>query len=106
MLVWNGAFDGSFAFAHMGAPITRLNFWGVRGSTPTVDPATWRYGGNTPCLELEAPDGTQFILAFSGNASSAAELTLFITGDTLSRPRDVVKMTPEHIAALTTEEQW
>jgi len=60
--VWNGAFDGSFAFAHMGAPITRLNFWGVRGSTPTVDPATWRYGGNTPCLELEAPDGTQFIL--------------------------------------------
>jgi phosphoribosyl 1,2-cyclic phosphodiesterase len=34
----------------------------VRGSTPTVDPATWRYGGNTPCLELTAPDGTQFIL--------------------------------------------
>jgi phosphoribosyl 1,2-cyclic phosphodiesterase len=27
-----------------------------------VDPATWRYGGNTPCLELIAPDGTQFIL--------------------------------------------
>src|SRR5215468_2421244 len=46
----------------MSAPITKLNFWGVRGSTPTVDPATWRYGGNTPCLELEAPDGTQFIL--------------------------------------------
>src|SRR5437660_1037093 len=46
----------------MAAPITKLNFWGVRGSTPTVDPATWRYGGNTPCLELEAPDGTQFIL--------------------------------------------
>jgi len=42
--------------------VTRLSFWGVRGSTPTVDPATWRYGGNTPCLELTAPDGTQFIL--------------------------------------------
>lgn len=42
--------------------MTRLSFWGVRGSTPTVDPATWRYGGNTPCLELIAPDGTQFIL--------------------------------------------
>ncbi len=40
----------------------KLSFWGVRGSTPTVDPATWRYGGNTPCLELVAPDGTQFIL--------------------------------------------
>ncbi len=34
----------------------------MRGSTPTVDPATWRYGGNTPCLELIAPDGTQIIL--------------------------------------------
>src|SRR5215468_10501017 len=42
--------------------VTKLSFWGVRGSTPTVDPATWRYGGNTPCLELTAPDGTQFIL--------------------------------------------
>src|SRR5574337_833077 len=40
----------------------KLSFWGVRGSTPTVDAATWRYGGNTPCLELVAPDGTQFIL--------------------------------------------
>jgi phosphoribosyl 1,2-cyclic phosphodiesterase len=46
----------------MTAPIAKLSFWGVRGSTPTVDPATWRYGGNTPCLELIAPDGTQIIL--------------------------------------------
>jgi phosphoribosyl 1,2-cyclic phosphodiesterase len=46
----------------MTVPIVKLSFWGVRGSTPTVDPATWRYGGNTPCLELAAPDGTQFIL--------------------------------------------
>ncbi len=40
----------------------KLTFWGVRGSTPTVDRATWRYGGNTPCLEFAAPDGTRFIL--------------------------------------------
>ncbi len=46
----------------MTAPSAKLSFWGVRGSTPTVDPGTWRYGGNTPCLELVAPDGTQFIL--------------------------------------------
>lgn len=46
----------------MSNPIAKLSFWGVRGSTPTVDPATWRYGGNTPCLELIAPDGTKFIL--------------------------------------------
>src|SRR5438094_9656191 len=46
----------------MPVPITKLNFWGGRGSTPTVDPGRWRYGGNTPCLELEAPDGPRFIL--------------------------------------------
>lgn len=42
--------------------ITKLVFWGVRGSTPTLERDTWRYGGNTPCLELTAPDGTPFIL--------------------------------------------
>lgn len=46
--------------------ITRLTaklvFWGVRGSTPTPERDTWRYGGNTPCLEMTAPDGTRFIL--------------------------------------------
>src|SRR5947209_7731169 len=46
----------------MSNKVAKLSFWGVRGSTPTVDRATWRYGGNTPCLELVAPDGTQFIL--------------------------------------------
>jgi len=46
----------------MTNPIAKLSFWGVRGSTPTVDPATWRFGGNTPCVDFVAPDGTQFIL--------------------------------------------
>jgi phosphoribosyl 1,2-cyclic phosphodiesterase len=46
----------------MTAPVAKLSFWGVRGSTPTVDPGTWRYGGNTPCLELLTPDGIQIIL--------------------------------------------
>jgi phosphoribosyl 1,2-cyclic phosphodiesterase len=40
----------------------KLVFWGVRGSTPTLERDTWRYGGNTPCLEMTAPDGTHFIL--------------------------------------------
>src|SRR5437764_13744607 len=67
-----------FRSAQMTVAITKLSFWGVRGSTPTVDPATWRYGGNTPCLELEAPDGTQLILdcgtglRMLGNRSAAA----------------------------------
>jgi phosphoribosyl 1,2-cyclic phosphodiesterase len=42
--------------------VAKLIFWGVRGSTPTPERDTWRYGGNTPCLELTAPDGTHFIL--------------------------------------------
>jgi phosphoribosyl 1,2-cyclic phosphodiesterase len=46
----------------MSSPVAKLSFWGVRGSTPTVDPSTWRFGGNTPCLDFVAPDGTQFIL--------------------------------------------
>ena len=46
----------------MPEPTAKLNFWGVRGSTPTVDRATWRYGGNTPCIELVTPDGNRFIL--------------------------------------------
>lgn len=75
----------------MTNPIAKLSFWGVRGSTPTVDPATWRFGGNTPCLELSAPDGTQFILdcgtglrmlgsRWAGiEAARAAETHIFVT---------------------------
>jgi phosphoribosyl 1,2-cyclic phosphodiesterase len=40
----------------------KLSFWGVRGSTPTVDRVTWRYGGNTPCIELVTPGGSLFVL--------------------------------------------
>jgi phosphoribosyl 1,2-cyclic phosphodiesterase len=40
----------------------KLVFWGVRGSTPTLERDAWRYGGNTPCLELTAPGGSRFIL--------------------------------------------
>ena len=31
-----------------------VRFWGVRGSFPTPGPTTVRYGGNTPCVEVEA----------------------------------------------------
>ncbi|HXT87406.1 MAG TPA: MBL fold metallo-hydrolase [Verrucomicrobiae bacterium] len=40
----------------------KLSFWGVRGSTPTLDRGMWRYGGNTPCLDFIAPGGTRFVL--------------------------------------------
>jgi len=34
----------------------RIRFWGVRGSIPCPGPATIRYGGNTPCIEVRCGD--------------------------------------------------
>lgn len=39
-----------------------FTFWGTRGSIPSPGPATVRYGGNTPCVEVRAPDGALAIL--------------------------------------------
>ncbi|MFB2839639.1 MBL fold metallo-hydrolase [Floridanema evergladense] len=30
-----------------------INFWGVRGSIPCPGPHTVRYGGNTPCIQMQ-----------------------------------------------------
>lgn len=38
-----------------------VRFWGVRGSLPTPGPATLRYGGDTPCLEILV-DGTRVVI--------------------------------------------
>ncbi len=35
----------------------KLTFWGVRGSIPIPGAETARYGGNTPCLEIEGSGG-------------------------------------------------
>ena len=44
----------------------RVKFWGVRGSIATPGPATVRYGGNTPCVELEIAGETYIIDAGTG----------------------------------------
>ena len=36
--------------------MTRVKFWGVRGSIPTPGPGTVRYGGNTSCVEVRSGD--------------------------------------------------
>jgi len=41
---------------------TKVTFWGVRGSTPTPHPSTWRYGGNTSCVEINTSSDSRFIL--------------------------------------------
>ncbi|MEH2206762.1 MAG: MBL fold metallo-hydrolase [Nostoc sp.] len=33
-----------------------VQFWGVRGSIPSPGPNTVRYGGNTPCISMQAGD--------------------------------------------------
>jgi phosphoribosyl 1,2-cyclic phosphodiesterase len=38
----------------------RVKFWGVRGSYPTVEPAGFKVGGNTSCVEVQA-DGRRLI---------------------------------------------
>lgn len=44
----------------------RVRFWGVRGSIPAPGPRTVRYGGNTPCVELEVAGETFIIDAGTG----------------------------------------
>lgn len=39
---------------------------GVRGSFPVASPDVIRYGGNTPCIEIETDDGTIVIDAGTG----------------------------------------
>ena len=40
----------------------RLNFWGTRGSIAVPGPGTVVYGGNTPCLEIQADESPTIIL--------------------------------------------
>lgn len=49
--------------AETAAPL-RVRFWGVRGSFPTPNAATRRYGGNTPCVEVRC--GTHLIICDAG----------------------------------------
>lgn len=44
----------------------KIRFWGVRGSFPVSSPDTIRYGGNTPCIEVQTDDGTIVIDAGTG----------------------------------------
>ncbi|OFV99345.1 MAG: hypothetical protein A3H94_08710 [Acidobacteria bacterium RIFCSPLOWO2_02_FULL_60_20] len=44
----------------------RVRFWGVRGSIPTPTLETFRYGGNTPCVEVRTAQGK--ILIFDGGS--------------------------------------
>jgi phosphoribosyl 1,2-cyclic phosphodiesterase len=44
----------------------RVTFWGVRGSFPVPGPDTVRFGGNTPCVEVQANGHTIILDAGTG----------------------------------------
>ncbi len=39
----------------------RVTFWGVRGTLPVPGPGSLRYGGNTPCVTVDFPNGRLFV---------------------------------------------
>jgi phosphoribosyl 1,2-cyclic phosphodiesterase len=40
----------------------KVRVWGARGSIPTPGPETWRYGGNTSCVQVALNDGSTLVL--------------------------------------------
>ncbi|HLW98967.1 MAG TPA: MBL fold metallo-hydrolase [Candidatus Acidoferrales bacterium] len=84
----------------MNPSTAQIRFWGVRGSTPTVDQATWRYGGNTPCLELITPGGARFILDCGTGVRALGNHLAGVNG----APTNTV--TPLHAHIFLTHYHW
>lgn len=57
----NGRAEEATAATHVSPGVTKVRFWGVRGSIPTPGPSTVFFGGNTSCVEVRA-DGQIVIL--------------------------------------------
>jgi ribonuclease BN (tRNA processing enzyme) len=53
----NGVFHGV-----VRGDLMYIRIWGTRGSLPRPGPTTILYGGNTPCVEVRAADGTLIVL--------------------------------------------
>jgi phosphoribosyl 1,2-cyclic phosphodiesterase len=63
----------------------RVRFWGVRGSIPVPGRQTNRYGGNTSCVEIEAPGHEPIIIdAGTGIRRLGKDLLLRDVGAPLS----------------------
>ena len=52
----------------------RIRFWGVRGSFPVSSAEHERYGGNTPCIQVDAGDSTVIIDAGTGIRAAGKQL--------------------------------
>ena len=62
---------------------TTVTFWGVRGSVPSFDLRSWRYGGNTACVEVRTPAGERIII---DGGTGVRELGRFIRLEEPDRP--------------------
>lgn len=79
----------------------QLRFWGVRGSIPAPGPATLRYGGNTPCVELRTPAGALVILdAGTGLRALGQQLQALAAGPPLRATLLVTHAHWDHIQGL------
>lgn len=67
-----------------------ITLWGVRGSMPTFNPGTVRYGGHTSCISVEE-DGCLLVLD-AGSGSQNLNLS-----DALDRKRIDILLTHLHI---------
>lgn len=47
-------------------PSISIKFWGVRGSTPCANMENMRYGGNTTCVQIDAPFLNSFLILDCG----------------------------------------
>jgi phosphoribosyl 1,2-cyclic phosphodiesterase len=74
--------------------VTRLKFWGVRGSIPTPGPGTVRYGGNTSCVEVRS--GSDIIILDAGTGLRA------LGGALLAE----FKNQPLNLTLLVTHTHW
>ena len=69
----------------------RIRFWGTRGSLAKPGPSTIRYGGNTSCVEVRAPDGTLIVLDCGTGAHELGQ-ALLATGE--RRPAGSISAAP------------
>ncbi|MCK5202197.1 MAG: MBL fold metallo-hydrolase [Spirochaetales bacterium] len=47
--------------------MTKIKFWGVRGSTPCPGPGTVEFGGNTACIELRFGEENRLVIIDAGS---------------------------------------
>jgi len=76
-----------------------IKFWGVRGSIPTPGPQTNRYGGNTPCLELNY-NGEDFFILDAGSGIRAFGLHLMSLGKPIKSHVFISHMHWDHIQGI------